>query len=202
MRTPTTGREGQQQALSSMLDPVRWQAAVGRDLAPEHAGRRSRPAAPPGARSYCGPMRHPAERTLGTSASWPIAVHSRLDQTYAAKTLGQLDDLLADQPGTDLSQLPGRPGESPPLPERRVPGKVQAPGVGHPAVWPFWLAVTMGMFVIWLISGASGGQRGHRRRLPGRRAPAVYPRDHGAVGGLHHHRPQSPRRTRDGRVRT
>jgi hypothetical protein len=81
----------------------------------------------------------------------------RLDQVYAAKTLGQLDELMADLPGINFNRLPGQPGDHPPLPERRAPGTVQAPGAGRPAVWQFWLAFTLGMFVIWLISGASGG---------------------------------------------
>jgi hypothetical protein len=51
----------------------------------------------------------------------------RLDLAYAAKTLGQLDELLADLPGIDLYELPdaklrrGRPGNVP-LPWER-PGK-------------------------------------------------------------------------------
>ena len=81
----------------------------------------------------------------------------RLDKAYAAKTLGDLDDLMTDLPGTDLSQLPsawpGQPGGRPPLPERRAPGIVQAPG-SHSAVW---LTVTLGILMIWLIGGASGG---------------------------------------------
>jgi hypothetical protein len=80
----------------------------------------------------------------------------RLDQAYAAKTLGELGDLVADLPGNDLSQLPGQPGGNP-LPGRRAPGTVQAPGGSYPAVWQFWLTVTIGVFVIWLLSGASGG---------------------------------------------
>ena len=81
----------------------------------------------------------------------------RLDQAYAAKTLGQLDDLMADLPGGDLSQLPGPAGGSPRLPERRAAGTVQAPGGRNPAVWHFWLAVTIGMLVVWLISAPGGG---------------------------------------------
>jgi len=82
----------------------------------------------------------------------------RLDQAYAAKTLGQLDDLMADLPGGDLGQIPGQPGGgNQRLPERRAAGTVQAPDGSNPAVWHFWLAVTIGVFVVWLISGASGG---------------------------------------------
>jgi len=53
--------------------------------------------------------------------------HERLDLAYAAKTLGQLDELLADLPGIDLYELPdaklrrGRAGNVP-LPWER-PGK-------------------------------------------------------------------------------
>ena len=41
----------------------------------------------------------------------------RLDQAYTATTQGELDRLMADLPGTDLSRLP----------ERRAPGPVQVP---------------------------------------------------------------------------
>jgi hypothetical protein len=53
--------------------------------------------------------------------------HERLDLAYAAKTLGQLDELMADLPGIDLYELPdaklrrGRAGNAP-LPWER-PGK-------------------------------------------------------------------------------
>lgn len=81
----------------------------------------------------------------------------RLDRAYAAKTLGELDDLMADLPGTDLSQLPGQPGGYPPLPERRGPGTVQAPGGGLPAIVRLWLVISIVAFMLWLVSGASGG---------------------------------------------
>jgi hypothetical protein len=86
----------------------------------------------------------------------------RLDKAYAATTLGELDDLMADLPGTDLGQLPAA---WPPPPaaarrgrRRRLPGPVQAPAGGSwQAAWRFWLAISVGAFVIWLDSGASGG---------------------------------------------
>ena len=89
----------------------------------------------------------------------------RLDRVYAATTLGELDHLMADLPGTDLGRLPGArsslPGGSPPLPQRRVPGPVQVPAGGPAlawrAVWRFWLAISVAALVIWLLSGASGG---------------------------------------------
>jgi Domain of unknown function (DUF1707) len=86
----------------------------------------------------------------------PEEFNERLDRAYAAKTLGELDDLMADLPRTDLSQLPGRPGGYPPLPERREPGTVQPRG-GRPGIARVWLIVTISLFALWLISGTSGG---------------------------------------------
>ena len=75
----------------------------------------------------------------------------RLDKVYAATTLGELDHLVADLPGTDLSRLP----------QRRAPGPVQVPAGGSAlawrAAWRFWLAIGVVAFAIWLLGGASGG---------------------------------------------
>jgi Domain of unknown function (DUF1707) len=49
----------------------------------------------------------------------------RLDEVYAATTLGELDHLMADLPGTDLGRLP----------ERRSPGPVQVPAGGSALAW-------------------------------------------------------------------
>ena len=84
----------------------------------------------------------------------------RLDRTYAAKTLGELDDLTRDLPRTDLGQRldawPRPSGDNPPLPQRRAPGPVQA-HMNHDAIVRFFVAVTIGVFVIWLLGGAGGG---------------------------------------------
>ncbi len=91
--------------------------------------------------------------------------NERLDQAYAAKTLGELDEVGVDLPAVDLSRFPSRlparfEGNSP-LPGRRTPGSVTA-GSGRfspawRAAWGSWLAVSLFFFVIWLISGAGGG---------------------------------------------
>lgn len=85
----------------------------------------------------------------------------RLDKTYAAKTLGELDGLMADLPEADLGQLPAawprQPGGNPPLPGQCAPGPVQAPGGSRYVVLPLWLAITLGTFVILMIGGAGGG---------------------------------------------
>jgi len=88
----------------------------------------------------------------------------RLDQAYAAKTLGDLDEVMADLPRTELGPLPDasvdRPGASPQA-RRRPPGSIEAgPGRFSPAwraAWGSWLAISLFLFVIWLASGASGG---------------------------------------------
>jgi Domain of unknown function (DUF1707) len=91
--------------------------------------------------------------------------NERLDKACAAKTLGELDDLTADLPGADLERLPAaapaRAGGNAALPARRSPGPV-AGGQGRfspawRAAWGSWLAVSLCVFAIWLISGASGG---------------------------------------------
>ena len=89
----------------------------------------------------------------------------RLDKAYTAKTLGELDDLMADLPGTGLDQLPDAPvrrsAGNPPLTGQGPPGSIQA-GQGRfspawRAAWGSWLAISLFFLVIWLVSGASGG---------------------------------------------
>ena len=88
----------------------------------------------------------------------------RLDKVYAAKTLGDLDGVMADLPRTDLGQPAGvspHPAGGPPLPEQRSDGPVQASGSRFSpawrAAWGSWLGITLLFLVIWLVSGASGG---------------------------------------------
>jgi hypothetical protein len=89
----------------------------------------------------------------------------RLDKAYAAKTLGELDQIMTDLPATDPDQVPDapvdRPSASLPPGSRCPPGSIQA-GQGRfsPAsrvAWGSWLAISLVLFVIWLASGASGG---------------------------------------------
>jgi len=91
--------------------------------------------------------------------------HQRLDLAYAAKTLGELDRLVADLPATDLGQLPSasldRPAADPLLAGRRPSWPAEAgPGRLSPAwrgAWGSWLAISLFLFAIWLLSGAAGG---------------------------------------------
>jgi Flp pilus assembly protein TadB len=80
----------------------------------------------------------------------------RLDRAYAAKTLGELVDLMTDLPAADVSPL-GRQSGAPPLPAPRASGTVQARDGSLSPFWRFWLAVTIGVFVLWLVSGPTVG---------------------------------------------
>ena len=88
----------------------------------------------------------------------------RLDQAYAARTTGELDQLMTDLPGADLQQLPGAPARRPggPLSPRPPSGWPVPPRQGRlspawRAAWGSWLAISLGTFVIWILSGAGGG---------------------------------------------
>jgi hypothetical protein len=97
----------------------------------------------------------------------PEEFSERLDKVYEAKTVGQLDELLADLPGIDLYRLPDAsmaryhgsvPGGTPKLPPMRAQGGVVS---GHgrfspawQAAWGSWFSVSLVCFVIWALSGA------------------------------------------------
>lgn len=75
----------------------------------------------------------------------------RLDRTFEAKTIGDLDQLLADLPGIDLYRLPDA-GLT------RQPRQVTARRAGRRSeawrgAWGSWLACSLLCFVIWAISG-------------------------------------------------
>ena len=89
----------------------------------------------------------------------------RVDRALAAKTIGELDALLADLPGIDLYRLPaagirpappgGRRPRSSGAVDRRSPGTVSPQRV---ATWVAWAAISALLFVVWLGLGlASGG---------------------------------------------
>ena len=91
--------------------------------------------------------------------------NERLDKTYAAKTLGDLDELMSDLPVIDLYRLPD--ASLPPHYRRQIPGSgslaVAAGGVSRPhgrfspawqAAWGSWFSITLLCFVIWALSGA------------------------------------------------
>ncbi len=91
--------------------------------------------------------------------------NERLDKVYAARTMGDLDALLADLPGIDLYRLPDAS-----LPRYRAPaaGHGSLPATwGHSqlsrsegrfsagwlAAWGSWLSVSAVFIVIWVLAG-------------------------------------------------
>lgn len=87
----------------------------------------------------------------------------RLDKVYAAKTVGELNDLMADLPRTDLGQPADaslqHAGGGPP--GQRSGGPIEARGSRFSPAWRAalgsWLGLTLLFFVIWLASGMTGG---------------------------------------------
>jgi hypothetical protein len=91
--------------------------------------------------------------------------NERLDQTFAAKTVGELDGLLSDLPSIDLYRLPdhGLP-RRPPVPgaSSHAEALAAAAGAARPhgrfspawqAAWGSWLSVSAVLIVIWTLSG-------------------------------------------------
>jgi hypothetical protein len=78
----------------------------------------------------------------------------RLDNVYAAKTLGQLDELMADLPGIDLYQLPDASMRVPPAARTWTAGGPQEThlSAGWRAAWGSWVSVSLICFTIWLVS--------------------------------------------------
>jgi len=93
--------------------------------------------------------------------------HERLDKALEAKTLGELDELMADLPSIDLYRLPDASLPRGPAGSSRLPADAanlaRRPSAGLPvpagaAAWGTWAAVNAILFVVWLSAGvASGG---------------------------------------------
>lgn len=86
--------------------------------------------------------------------------HDRLNEAYVAKTLGELNELLADLPAIDLYRLPAA-GISP---VRRGSGPLERRGGGggllpaHTMPWVAWAVTTAVLVALWVVVGvASGG---------------------------------------------
>ena len=86
--------------------------------------------------------------------------HDRLNAAYAAKTMGELDAILADLPGIDLYRLPSAglrpapPGTGGWLPSRRPSDSVARKA----AQWATWTVTSSALVVTWLVVGiVSGG---------------------------------------------
>ncbi len=90
----------------------------------------------------------------------PEEFNERLDKVYAAKTLGDLDQLMSDLPAIDLYRLPdaglsrrrphGGPFPAPPGDQVAQHGRFSP---GWRAAWGSWLSITIVLVVIWALSG-------------------------------------------------
>lgn len=89
----------------------------------------------------------------------------RVDRAFAAKTIGELDALLADLPSIDLYRLPAA-GIRPAPPGARRPRSHhgvfdrRSSGAASPqriATWAAWAAISALLFVAWLGLGLISG---------------------------------------------
>lgn len=95
--------------------------------------------------------------------------NERLDKVFEAKTIGELETLLADLPGIDLYRLPAAgirpapPGALRPRRGRAGSGSAVSPrgqGAVTPrrvATWMAWAAISSLLFVVWLGVGLISG---------------------------------------------
>ena len=93
--------------------------------------------------------------------------NDRLDRVFAAKTIGELDAVLADLPGIDLYRLPAAGiRQAPPGALRsraaRGTGDLERRGSGavspqRVATWVAWAAISSLLFVTWLGLGLISG---------------------------------------------
>ena len=89
--------------------------------------------------------------------------NERLDKAYAAKTLGELDQLLSDLPGIDLYHLPDHSvdrrrggGGTFGLPWLLAPRAGRGISPAWRAAWGSWVTVSLIAFLAWLLSGHPG----------------------------------------------
>jgi uncharacterized membrane protein len=90
--------------------------------------------------------------------------HERMNRALDARTLGEIDELMADLPAIDLYQLPAAslrrapPGTSRPLMPRDPKGSASPvrlpPGT---AAYAAWATVTATLAAIWVVMAVVGG---------------------------------------------
>lgn len=121
----------------------------------------------------------------------------RLDKTFEAKTIGDLDALLRDLPSIDLYRLPDARLTRQPQQARVQPAAARHGSAGWRAAWGCYLTVNLICFVVWMLSGfgypwflwvagpwgailagsylSSGAGRRDRRQLGSGQAPRQLP---------------------------
>jgi Domain of unknown function (DUF1707) len=77
----------------------------------------------------------------------------RLDRTFEAVTVGELDKLLADLPSIDLYRLPDAALTRRP---RQAQPRRRGRGTGWRVAGGIWFTVSLLCFVIWVVTGAHG----------------------------------------------
>ncbi|GAA2450216.1 DUF1707 domain-containing protein [Actinomadura vinacea] len=86
-------------------------------------------------------------------------LHERLEAAYAAKTLGQLQEITSDLPEEDLYELPVPAAQR--TPQGQVPARREAPGMdlyrtGIGAMWGTWALVSGINVAVWMIIAVLG----------------------------------------------
>jgi hypothetical protein len=78
----------------------------------------------------------------------------RLDKTFAATTMGELENLLSDLPRMDLYRLPDAAMTRQPRQAQVQAGSRGRMPAGWRAVWGVYLTVNLLCLVVWVLSGA------------------------------------------------
>lgn len=78
----------------------------------------------------------------------PDEFSDRLDRAFAAKTVGDIDDLLRDLPGIDLYRLPD--AQLTRQPRQSQPSRHRDAWRG---AWGSWISCVLIFFVIWALAG-------------------------------------------------
>jgi hypothetical protein len=86
----------------------------------------------------------------------PGEFDERLDQTFAAKTIGELEELLSDLPRMDLYRLPDAALTRAPRPVAPRPPRTRHGSRGWQAAWGTYLTVNLVCFVVWVLSSPGG----------------------------------------------
>ncbi|WP_225992910.1 DUF1707 SHOCT-like domain-containing protein [Actinomadura rudentiformis] len=84
-------------------------------------------------------------------------LHERLEATYAAKTLGDLQEVTSDLPEEDLYALPvpASHRSTTNLPAKQNFGEISL--TGPAAMWASWASVSAICFTVWLIVALTTG---------------------------------------------
>jgi hypothetical protein len=87
--------------------------------------------------------------------------HERMERALDAKTLGELDELMADLPAIDLYQLPDASLRRPPphLGRSLLPADSHAPAKFTPGTVAMgaWAVVTSVLVAVWAVAAVVGG---------------------------------------------